>query len=538
MGTNMREESLHISRRERGNQVRPQIFESIAEAVLQNDVVGIAVLDTVGAYKAFNRGAELITGYTREDVVGKTSPPELFSDEDRKLIRGRLDIHGGIDNMDIRIKRKDGFERDVILSMSSGRGKDGAVLEHVQFFVDNSEKKYLQELLLHSQKMEIVGEMAGGIAHDFNNLLEGILGYTTFMMDLIGEDHELRSYLEIIKRSAIKASDLTERLLTFSRDGGRDDTLVNSNTLLREVVKLLERSVDKRIVIELDLERNLKAVLGSGGQLEQAFLNICLNARDAMPEGGKLLISSGHVTIDSSYPRLSWKMKHGRYVRVSISDTGAGMDPETKARMFKPFFTTKKRGEGTGLGLNMVYGIIDNHGGFIKVYSEKGKGTVFNIYLPAHEEEAPHEVLAGEKREVPEGKNEMVLMIDDEPVIQDVGRDMLQKLGYRALVASGAEDGLKIFGERKDEIDLVILDVIMPGANGFDVMREIAELKPGVLVLLSSGYNRSFFGEDLIDDKQVNFIQKPYSMEDLAIEVRSVIDGAADVTKEKKEGVE
>jgi two-component system cell cycle sensor histidine kinase/response regulator CckA len=344
------------------------------------------------------------------------------------------------------------------------------------------------------------------------------------MMDLIDESHELRSYLEVIERSAKKASDLTERLLTFSKDMGKEESLVNCNTLLREVVKLLERTIDKRIVIELNLEKNLRAVNGAAGQLEQAFLNVCLNARDAMPDGGKLLISSENVVIDETYPRLSWNMKRGSYIKASISDTGIGMDAGTKQKIFEPFYTTKKRGEGTGLGLNMVYGIVDKHGGFINVYSEVGRGTSFNVYLPAGEEIAPEELETVEREDIPLGDGELILVIDDEPVVRDLGRDMLEKLGYRTFTAADADEGLKLFNEHRNDIEMVILDIIMPGASGQDVLGRIRETDRDVLVLLSSGYNKSFIGEEFLDDARLGFIQKPYSMEDLARKVRKLLD--------------
>ncbi len=495
-------------------------LQKTINCIMENNVVGIAVSDVGGVYKSFNLGAEQLTGYSRGEIVGKDPPPAIFLEEDTSAINKALALQGHVENMEVRLKRRDGGLREVSLSVSSCANG----CEYIQFIIDNTEKKHLQSLLLHSQKMEVVGEMAGGIAHDFNNLLEGILGYTTFMMDMIESGNELRSYLEIVERSAKKASDLTERLLTFSRDEGKVSSLVNCNTLLREVVKLLERTIDRRIVIEVKLEKNLNAIRGAAGQIEQAFLNACLNARDAMSEGGKLYISSENVVLDKSYPPLSLNMGSGKYVRVSVTDTGVGMDKETQNRMFEPFFTTKKRGEGTGLGLNMVYGIVHNHGGFINVYSEIGKGTVFNIYIPAHDDRAPEDVVEREWQEVPAGKGEKILVIDDEPIVRDLSMEMLEKLGYKAIVAGDADDGMRKFKEQKDDIELVVLDIILPGASGHEVFKRMREIKSDTLVLLSSGYNRAFVGEEFINGSQIDFIQKPYSMEDLAREVRRILD--------------
>ncbi len=503
-------------------------MKGLALSVLENDAIGIAVLDPGGRYRVFNAGAEKITGYTLEDLLGKTAPQGLYPNDEREEIDGALSRSAVIKNLEMRIRRKDGTEKEITFSMTPRVDGKGVVTGYLQFLLDNTEKKHLQELLQHSQKMETVGEMAGGIAHDFNNLLEGILGYTTFMMDLVAQDHEFRVYLEIIERAARKASALTDRLLTLSRDSSPEQKPVNCNVLLREVVKLLERTIDKRIIIEMNLEKKLKAIMGAAGQLEQGFLNVCLNARDAMPEGGKLTISSENVFLDETFPKLSWNMRTGNYVKISISDTGTGMDQETRARIFEPFFTTKKRGDGTGLGLNMVYGIMDSHGGLINVYSEVGSGTVFNIYLPAGAESLPDVEAREERREVPPGNGELILLIDDEELIRELGVEILTKLGYRPVTAGDADEGLKRYYELKDELSMVILDMVMPGGSGKDVLGKIREQSSDVFVLLSSGYNRISLGEDLIKGGRVDFIQKPYSMEDLAWEIHKLLSGAGD----------
>jgi two-component system cell cycle sensor histidine kinase/response regulator CckA len=484
-------------------------------SILENDVVGFAVLDAEGKYTVFNRGAEKLTGFDRGEIIGSPPPKGMFSDQDSCQIAEAIEDSTPIKNTEVTVTRKDGSDTNLIFSMSPGNDRDQNSDHYLQILLDNSEKKHLQQLLLHSQKMETIGEMAGGIAHDFNNLLEGVLGYTTFMMDLIENEHELYNYLDIIKKSATKAADLTDRLLSLGRSRDHKKGQVNCNDLLREVTKLLERTIDKKIVLESNLKKDLKTTRGEKTQLESAFLNICVNARDAMPGGGKLIITSDNVMIDGTYPKMSLKMEAGNYIKIAISDTGIGMDEETVEKIFEPFFTTKKRGEGTGLGLNMVYGIIDNHGGFINVYSEVGKGTTFNIYLKAEDNEAPEQV--EEKIEVPfaRGNGETVLIIDAEPMILDIGYEMLEKLGYRVMTAGEAKRGLEYFKERQNEIDIVLLDIIMPGIDGKEVLRQIRIIQPDVPVILSSGYDKSVLTNELSTDNCTTFMQKPYSMEDL-----------------------
>lgn len=499
-------------------------FSAMISAFLDVEIVGIIVLSGEGLCELFNRGAENISGYERDEIVGKELPLEVFSGKHSEKVADAVKRKESIKNLELKLTRKDGSEKDVILSMSPFRSSVSDYEGYIFFLIDNTEKKYLQNLLLHSQKMEIVGEMAGGLAHDFNNILEGILGYTSFVMQHITEEDRIYPYLQVISQSAHKAAELSDRLLTFSKDQETELTAVNVNSLLKSVVKLLERSIDKKVSIELHLSKDVKGVLGASGQLEQAFLNVCLNARDAMPRGGKLVISSENVVLDETYPRLSLKMEPGEYVKVSISDTGIGMDRETLARIFEPFFTTKQRSEGTGLGLSMVYGIVDRHGGFINVYSEPNNGTVFNIYLPASGERVPEEGPAEKVKDIPLGKGETILFIDDEPIVRDLGMDMLSKLGYRVLIAGGAEEGMRLFRERMSELDLIILDVIMPGASGQELYNEMKAMRPDVTILLSSGYNKGFLEGSLDGGSSVNFIQKPYSMEELAKKVRVLLD--------------
>jgi two-component system, cell cycle sensor histidine kinase and response regulator CckA len=497
-----------------------RIQADLLRTVLDNDTLGIVVLDASGSVAFFNMAAERMTGYQRGDVLGRSLPATLFRESDATAIASVLSAGRRLENREAQLRRKGGGAKDVILGAAPLRAGDGSSAGYVCFLVDNTEKHHLQSLLLQSQRMDLVSEMAGGIAHDFNNLLEGILGYASFMMDLIDETHELRQYLEIVEQSARKASELTDRLMTFSRFGDRGESSVDCNALLQEVGKICERTIDPRITFETDLGEGLDAVPGAPGALETAFLNVCLNARDAMPESGTMRITSRNVTIDDTYPRLDWNMEPGSYIRISFSDTGKGMDAETRRRIFEPFFTTKERGEGAGLGMTLVYGVVKNHGGFINVYSEPGKGTVVNIYLPTGA--AAERSAVRSLGEVQRGGGELVLVIEDEQMVRDLTRDLLEKLGYRVVTAVDAESGIDAFLEQRDDIAVVLLDLIVPGGGG-ESFRRIREAHPEIPIILVSGYSRSYVDALIMGSEPVSFIQKPYSMADLASAVHDIL---------------
>jgi PAS domain S-box-containing protein len=496
------------------------IAADLLRTVLDNDTLGIVVLDSTGGVAFFNVAAERMTGYQRDELIGRPLPSTLFREADTTAIASVIAAGVRLENREAQLRRKGGGAKDVILGAAPLRAGDGSSSGYACFLIDNTEKRHLQSLLLQSQRMDLVSEMAGGIAHDFNNLLEGILGYASFMMDLIDESHELHQYLEIVEQSARKASELTDRLMTFSRFGDRGESSVDCNALLQEVGKICERTIDPRITLEMDLGEGLEAVPGAPGALETAFLNISLNARDAMPDGGTLRITSRNVNIDDTYPRLDWNMEPGAYVRLSFSDTGRGMDAETRRRIFEPFFTTKERGEGAGLGMTLVYGVVKNHGGFINVYSEPEKGTVVNIYLPTGS--SADRPAAQQVGAAPRGSGELVLVIEDEQMVRDLTRDLLEKLGYRVVTASDAGSGIEAFLQRGDDISVVLLDLIVPGGGG-ESFHRIREARPDIPVVLVSGYNRTYVDALIMGSDPVSFLQKPYSMADLAVAVHDIL---------------
>ncbi|MCD6380136.1 response regulator [bacterium] len=490
----------------------------VVTSFLESSVIGVVLLDGEEKCRIFNKGSERLTGYLSSEMIGNRLPNDLFPEKKAKEMHESFMNGDPIINMEVLVNKRDGTQQEIVFNMTPKCNKAGDISGCLNIFTDNSEKKLLQKLLLQSQKMEIVGELAGGIAHDFNNLLEGILGYTNFIIDTTEEGTQLWEQLKIIEKTARKASCLTDRLLSFSGDIGEEE-VVDCNTVVEEVLKLIERSIDKKIEICSDLAEDLKPVVGSGVQLEQAFLNVCLNARDAMPDGGRIILKTESIFIDNNYPRLSLDMKPGLYVRISISDTGVGMDNETKAKIFEPFYTTKKRGEGTGLGLNMVYGIIKKHGGFVNVYSEIGEGTTFSIYIPASSKKITITAEKEQPKIAPLGEGEMVLLVDDEAVVRDLGREMLEKLRYNTLIARDGVEGLSIFRKEKEKIELVVLDLVMPGESGCDLLKKIRILSPGMPILVSSGFNRGHLDNSVLQSDKTGFIQKPYSVDELGIEI-------------------
>jgi len=385
----------------------------------------------------------------------------------------------------------------------------------------NEEMQKLQEQLFQAQKMETIGTLAGGVAHDFNNLLVGILGTASLMKISVDKNSLLQEHIQTIEQAALRASDLTKQLLGFARAGKYEVRAVNPNHLVEELIKLISRAFDKRIIVTTQLARDLWAIEGDGNQLQHSLLNICLNARDAMPNGGVLSITTQNLAIDASTSTQHFNIKPGSYVHLAIADTGSGMDLATQARIFEPFFSTKERSKGTGLGLAMVYGIIHNHNGHIHVDSAVGKGATFHIYLPATQTVATVPAIEPQV-EMPFGHG-TILIVDDERAILDVASRILKRLGYSVLLAQEGHEALRVFAERRHEIALVILDMVMPRLGGSEVFRRLREIDPEVRVLLSSGYSADDEARAILGEGVTSFVQKPYLVDDLALAVKHAL---------------
>ena len=390
----------------------------------------------------------------------------------------------------------------------------------VEFVRDISEKKKLENQLLQAQKMEAVGTLAGGIAHDFNNLLMGIQGQASLMLLNTDEFHPHHRYLKGIEDSVKKASNLTKQLMGFARSGKYEMTPMNINLVMEEMTEMFGRT-KQEIRISQKLDPSISTVEGDRRQIETVILNLLINAWQAMPGGGDVFVQTDNVQLDGGSVE-PHGLAAGEYVRVKVTDTGPGMDEDTRRQVFDPFFTTKKMGQGTGLGLASAYGIVKNHGGLIEVRSVPGEGSSFNIYLPVSHKEVvdqiPHipEMVTG---------SETILLVDDQPEIVDIGRAMLDELGYDVIAADGGHEAVEIYAREHERIDLVVLDVIMPGMNGSQTFDRLKTIDPGVKVLLSSGYSIDGQARTMLENGCQGFIQKPYSLIELSRKLRRAIVG-------------
>ncbi len=390
-------------------------------------------------------------------------------------------------------------------------------------FIDITERRSLEGQLLHAQKMEAVGTLAGGVAHDFNNILTAIIGYGTILRRKMG-DVPLAVNADHLLEAAQRAAQLTKSLLAFSRKEALVTRPVDLNELVSRTGKLMVRLIREDIVFETVLTGGELGVLADSTHIEQVLMNLATNARDAMPNGGRLSIRTERVALNADYIRMHQYAKPGEYALISVSDTGMGMDENTCNKIFEPFFTTKEVGKGTGLGLSMAYGIIKQHKGYIHVYSELGKGTVFKIYLPFVRSTVKEEIEQAEaEKPIPRG-SETVLVAEDDRSLRLLAKALLEEYGYRVIEAEDGEDAVRKFRENQDQVKLLLLDIVMPRLDGRKAYEEIRKLQPGIKALFASGYTEDILSIKDILDQGLDFIQKPMHPSDLLVKVRTILD--------------
>lgn len=495
-------------------------------ALVEHSADAIALLDRTGTVVYASHSTERVLGYGAEELLGRHAM-DLIHPDDVAAVSGRLlelqDRPGAAVVMEARYHHKDGSWRFGECSVAN-RLADAAVHALVLNFREITERRRLEEQLRQAQKLEAVGRLAGGVAHDFNNVLTAIFGYADLLNEDLPEGHQARQDLEEIRKAAQRASTLTRQLLAFSRQQVLQPMVLSPNDLIEDIASMLGRLVAEDIELRFALDPSAGNVRADAGQIQQVVMNLVVNARDAMPTGGKLLIETGNAELGEQYAESHQPVSPGAYVMLAVSDTGVGMDAQTRARIFEPFFTTKEKGRGTGLGLSTVYGIVKQSGGYVWVYSEPGRGTTFKIYLPRVD--APAEPLVPP----PEGRTlagtETILLAEDDEMLRPLSKSLLERLGYTVLDTENALQAVALANAHAGPIQLLVADVVMPGASGRELARRLAQSRPDMRVLYVSGYTDDAIVQHGMLEPGLNFLQKPFTPATLARKVREVLDAS------------
>ncbi len=488
----------------------------------EQNLAGDYICATNGKLLACNHAFALIFGFSSIEEAVSANLTSFFADSEKatsfinKVRQERI-----LRLYELELLRRDGKPISIIQNVIGVFDQHDNLVKIQGFVFDMTERRKLEEQLQQVQKMESIGTLAGGIAHDFNNILAAILGRASFMKMRISETHPLFKELDIIEKSANRAAELTAQLLAFARGGKYQTRPLDLNDIVRETCKMLYRTFDKLIEIETDLNDCLPTIEADPSQVHQVIMNLCINARDAMPNGGKLVIKTSVTNIDDDDLELQDEAMAGSYVTLAVTDSGIGMDKAIMQRIFEPFFSTKDKAKGAGLGLASVYGIVKNHGGFINVTSEVKKGSTFRIFFPICGKQEIHEQTL---RETPQGTDECVLVVDDEDFIRDLAKDILLENGYQVYLAEDGEKAIEMFRLHQHEIAVVILDMIMPKMAAGDILLKLRELDPNVRILLSTGYSKDGKAQELLQQGIQGFVQKPYGISDLLTQVRRTID--------------
>ncbi len=511
---------LDITERKQAVEERIRLATAVDQAA-----ESVIISDKRGTIQYVNPAFERLSGFTKDDIVGRNfrvlksdTHDEDFYREMYRTISSGKGWAGQIGN-----RMKDGSLRQFETTISPIRDDSGAIVNFVSVNRDVTQEVALEAQLLQAQKMEAVGTLAGGIAHDFNNLLQVIQGYTEVLLH--EANHEQSGYepLKKIHGSAKRGAELTSQLLTFSRKVQSERRPLDLNQEVEQIKNLLERTIPKMIEIELHLDKTPAIVSADPVQVEQALMNLAVNATDAMSDGGKIIIETERATLDEEFCRTHLGARPGEYVLLTISDTGHGMNKEILEHVFEPFYTTKEVGKGTGLGLAMVYGIVKTHEGYILCYSELDSGTTFKVYLPAL-------VQSGRWREAGEGDDQLkkgdetILLVDDEKYIRELGVELLTDVGYEVFTAADGEGALELYRKEQQRIDLVILDLVIPGMGGKKCYEEILKINPQAKILIVSGYSVNGPGKEAMEAGAKGFVGKPFDVSHMLKVVRDILD--------------
>jgi two-component system, cell cycle sensor histidine kinase and response regulator CckA len=508
----------------------PSAFHETAkmvEALLESASQAILSVDSSGKIVLANHRAEEMFNYTREELLGASIEMLLPESKRAGHERHRQQYFGqprvrpmGI-GMELSGRKRCGAEFPVEVSLSAIQTPDGVFA--IAFVTDISQRKLLEEQLVHAQKMEAVGRLAGGVAHDFNNMLTAISGYNQMILDELRPDDPLRDYVEEIAKAAGRAGAITRQLLVFSRRQMLEPRVISVSAIISEIEKMLIRLIGEDIRLTLDLQEGIANIKADPNQLEQAIVNLAVNARDAMPSGGQIFLQSANVHLDETYVQTHLGVQPGDYVMIAVTDTGHGMDAETRRRIFEPFFTTKERGKGTGLGLSSVYGMVKQSGGDIWVYSEPGKGTTFKLYFP--QVHKPVETTVAQVERAEPQASTTVLVVEDEQAVRELTVRMLQRLGYSVLSAASGREAIEVSKSFTGRISILVTDVVMPEMSGRQVADAVLSDRPEMKVLFLSGYTEHSAIHQGIGTG-VNFLPKPFSRETLARKLLEITNNA------------
>lgn len=503
--------------------------------VVEQSLMSVVLIDENGRVLEFNRASEELTGLKREQVLGQPYVEVLQSmvvDDARspgthgvrsariaEALRSGKPAFEGVGEYRYRLRSgKVGWVEQLVYSVPTEAGYRFGAIAH-----DVTERKRLAEQVLQRTKMEALGRLAGGIAHDFNNLLTGITGNLSLALPDIPEASVLHPLLADAVHSAESAASLTRQLLAFSRMQEISPQVVDLNALILASERMLGRLLGEGVHLSTSLAPGLGAVKVDPGQFEQVLVNLALNARDAMPAGGTVAIETANEELDDGFCRTHPGVRPGPYVMIVVSDDGHGMSPEVQAHLFEPFFTTKPPGGGTGLGLSSIYGTVSQAGGIVDVESKPDCGTTFRVRLPAVATTPTREAVKA-SREEPVGGTETILLVEDEPLVRDAGRRILERLGYTVLCASSGAEALQVSAHHPGVIDLLLTDVVMPGMNGWELAERLSKSRPGMRVLFASGHSSDVMGQQGLNDEGCPIVAKPYTMRALATTVRALLD--------------
>ena len=502
----IRSDITERKRAEEQNREQAALLDQAQDAILVRDLEQNILF--------WNKGAEKIYGWSAEEAIGKKAEGLLYKEHSRQFDAARQAIiQGGEWQGEMHQVRRDGSEIIVESRWTLVRDEQGQPKSILVINTDITAKKHMESQFLRAQRMESIGTLAGGIAHDLNNVLSPIL-MAIDMLQLRSTDEASKKWFEVLRANAERGGNMVRQVLSFARGVEGERVALQPKHLIKEIVKILRETLPKSIEINFKIPDNLWIISADATQVHQVLMNLCVNARDAMPEGGSISIEAENVFVDENYARMHIEAKAGRFVLITVSDTGPGMAPEIQSRIFEPFFTTKEMTKGTGLGLSTALSIVKSHGGFINAYSELHRGSQFSIYLPALDTSEAIEAGALQT-DLPLGKGELILVVDDEESIREITKGTLETFGYNVLTASDGTEALAIYADKKNEIAVVLTDMVMPFMDGPATIRALQRMNQNVRIIAASGLGTAQrAGEGVLEGVSV-FLTKPYTAEKL-----------------------